>query len=314
MPEYFCDICNYTTSRTFNYNVHLASPKHKQLTGKGSAKRQLDVTTNNSKGARPLSPIQCDFKQTVTSNAKVYTNTDNVSSSKSATFKCDYCGRESGNSSNRSKHMRICKHKDAITAHKDAEEKIKQLEAKLNEKDTALNKEKADKEHLQEKYNEVKEQLKTGTTINMCYVQNNFLDAHNFEDLMEDPLTETEIKHIKDYGPASACFNLIMNRCITNVEEKKRPIHCIDSSRNKYLLKTENKWTVDNNGKAILKGSLPKIEDQCIKTQDELKNATNAEVVKNALTMQDLMELDQKGTSKIIKKLNNKVLLKNIKI
>jgi len=179
---------------------------------------------------------------------------------------------------------------------------------------------KREKDDIQKRHNDILESIVKGTagstttlnTVNMFYVQNNFTDAHNIEDLMEKPLTQPEIDHINKCGPLSGCLNLIKTRCVDNVEEKKRPFHCVDSARSKYMLKTEDKWTIDNHGKELLNKSLPKIEQQCILSEDERAIASYNDLVKNNKNMLELMKANKSGTSKVIRNLNDQVLLKNV--
>ena len=70
--------------------------------------------------------------------------------------------------------------------------------------------------------------------------------AKNYSDLMKHPLTNDEIEYINEYGLTSGCYKMIKDRCITNIKLEERPMHCVDPSRNKYILYEKiqsNLWT-----------------------------------------------------------------------
>ena len=143
--------------------------------------------------------------------------------------------------------------------------------------------------------------------INMFYVINRFKNAYNYEDLMEPPLTSKETKYITDNGALSGCCNLILNRCVNGIELENRPFHCVDSSRNKYLLHTKDDWSIDNKGEQILKGVYPKINKVF-----ELNNQIdNSNIDKTIANMGQILEMNKYGKKKIINVLTKKTLLKN---
>lgn len=317
--KYECDLCNFLTGRLFNYNSHLSSKKH---------------INNATKIAVFVAPKNENFERQIESSSP-------KNETRAGIIQCEYCKKEISAKRNLNRHYKVCKEKrkhDREKQKQDLENEkndlIKKLEEELSkekkeslkkeelcqQKEEELLKEKTSKEEIEEKYKEILEQIVKGkisngkviNNINMIYVQNNFKDAHNFEDLMNEPLTQDEIDNILKYGPMAGCLDLITTRCVDNIDAKKRPLHCVDSSRNKYLLKTDDKWKVDDHGKAILKKSFPKIRELYLLDADEIREASHKEILKFNENMMSLYEMEKKGHIKIIKVLNDKVLLKNI--
>ena len=76
--------------------------------------------------------------------------------------------------------------------------------------------------------------------VNMFYIINNYTEANNFEALMNPYLSPNETKYIQAKGVVSGGYQLLHDRCISGIDVDKRPFHCVDNSRNKYMLRTGN--------------------------------------------------------------------------
>ena len=195
-------------------------------------------------------------------------------------FMCEYCNNIYSTKSNKVKHLKICKERKREKANKNTEnilkekysllKKTEQMTKQFNEETKKL---KYEKEVISKQFNEETEKLKqeireiekeyldfmksvaknnissttinNNNTVNMYYIINNYTEAYNYEDLMKKPLTEEEIRYISEKGALAGCYNLIANRCINGVELERRPLHCVDTARNKYLLRKDDDWLVD---------------------------------------------------------------------
>nr|QBK88736.1 MAG: cholesterol-binding START domain containing protein [Mimivirus LCMiAC01] len=141
------------------------------------------------------------------------------------------------------------------------------------------------------------------------YIMRNYKDALNFEDVMKPALTADEIAYTRENGAASGCCKLILDRCITDIAIEKRPFHCTDLARKKYVLHTENDWKVDDKGEMILNKTYPKIRKLYQLDQDI--DSLNAKEF-NAYT-DDCEQVSQlyKNRKKIVNILARKTYLKN---
>lgn len=210
--SYICIKCKYSTNRLFNYNKHIASKKHK----------------GNQLKSSILDYLKKDDKHLKKDN--FHPKKDDLKSSKLDGLRCECCNRFIKHKSNYSRHYKLCK-----------ERRKKEQEILIDElkKEKELNEKQAEElEELKKKYNQMLEDVVKGrlkgkviNNININYVKTNFQDAYNFEDLMNVPLTEEEKTKILESGPTAGCLNLITSRCVDNIDDKKRPLHCVDTSR-----------------------------------------------------------------------------------
>ena len=143
-------------------------------------------------------------------------------------------------------------------------------------------------------------------SVNMYFVVDEYDEAFNYEDRMKRPITKKEKAGIIKYGGVQGCFDILFNRCIKGISVDKRPFHCVDASRSKYMLRTKNKWQVDRNAKMILEGIYPRVVQICVPKQ--MKDIS--ELPRYQAENKRMIELAN-GKNKILKKLNEVSLLKN---
>ena len=121
-------------------------------------------------------------------------------------------------------------------------------------------------------------------------------------------ISESERDELYKLGPNHGCLRYIKNRCIDGISVEKRPIHCVDSARNKYLLRQNNDWIIDDNGKLLIKEAYEKIKNVYLVKLNNM-DARNIEELNTK--MKQLLTIESKGKIKILGMLNNMVLLKN---
>ena len=231
-------------------------------------------------------------------------------------FICKYC-KNSFLSKHKSRHYSRCK----IKKQKEENNKdkiIKELQKKLEKKDEQIEKKinHIEKEMLDfMKTLSINNQTTNNTTninsnnkvnntnYNMYYIINNYKDAENIEDVLAPPLTQEELDYIEKNGSLLGSYNLIKGRCITDKEVSKRPVHCTDSSRKKYLLRYKNEWIIDAKADKLLTMTFNKMQDaydlECEDVNERIINT------------QQLIELDIDGRKKLNTQIGKDVLLKN---
>jgi len=96
--------------------------------------------------------------------------------------------------------------------------------------------------------------------------------------------------------------HILKSRCIDDID--KRPFHCLDTSRCKYMLRRKNEWNIDQNGETI-------ITMGCNKVKDAYDIEDISDIEKYGKNMQQLLELETKGKQQVLKELNKKTCLKN---
>ena len=145
--------------------------------------------------------------------------------------------------------------------------------------------------------------------VNMYYIINNYTEANNFETMMNLAVTDREESYIKGKGVVSGGYQLLHERCISGIDIDKRPFHCVDNSRNKYMLRTGNDWKVDHNGNKILSKTINKIRklyDTNITRKDSREDRDRK--LKN---INQLLNFEGKGKKRLLRQLNKVTLLKN---
>ena len=285
MLKYNCTICNFHTDNKYNYKKHKSTKKHKE---------------------------KCD---------------NNILNGKksSETHICEFCEKKLS----RKSHLKKCNEMKIKKLEQEKDEEIKKIQQE--NKELKKKEKKLKKEHieLEKEYNEFLKKtagnITNNNTLNMYYVINNFTDAHNFEDCINKPLTENEINKIIKLGPIEGCVELINTKCIKDIDLNKRPIHCLDASRNKFLVRSDDNWQVDLKGKNILKVSIPLLRARSLEsfafygipiTKEIFEDGTNLNNLKDVFLKTEIinkiLKLEQdNGHVQIIKKLINHSLLIN---
>ena len=159
---------------------------------------------------------------------------------------------------------------------------------------------------LQNKTNKPNKTINNIRSLNIYFIVNEYDEALNYEDRMRDPITKKERKGIIRYGGIQGCYNILYNRCIKDITLDKRPFHCVDESRSKYVLRTKDKWEIDKGAVEILEGIYPRVVQICApKKMKDISEWKRYNKENNRM-----IELS-KGKGKILKKLNEVSLLKN---
>ena len=223
---------------------------------------------------------------------------------------CKYCKKSISRKNNLKRHLKTCKEKVKT----ELEERL-QEEIKKNKKLKNMLKEKED---VETEYFKFMKQvaLKSSTNItyndnkqkNMYFIMNNYKSAYNFKELMDPEISAAETRSIKRKGPTNGSYYLLSKRCITDIDVENRPFHCVDNSRNKYLLYTENDWKIDPNADKIIQTAVDKVSslyETEITRQDTVKSRD-----RKLVNISKLIDLEKVGRKKILKELNKDTSIK----
>ena len=269
MVQYICEECNYLSNRKSNYEKHQISKRHKVAIEKSMSSEYAHMSAKNAH----------------TKDKRVYKK-----------IACEHCDKEFFNTTNLKRHKKSC-----IGL---SDEKDKLIEKLLQEKNDVEKKlDKAIKENAKIGY-ELACSEKKNVIMNANYILNVFTDAYNIEDLMDKELTNEEKQYLTEMGGLRGCNKFINDRCIENVSVEKRPFHCVDHSRDKFLTRSNNKWEVDMNAQKIL----DKVTD--VVTPIYPTDVTDlTQRTKNLKSITDLKSSDVNKA--LIKNIKGKTLLKN---
>ena len=340
-PKNICPNCGQNCSRRYHLNRHLSSrcPVLKASCNWGRKSGQKfqtyetpdsptssedeymsDEYSSDSEGTK----IVTDGTEIVTRGTKFVPPASN--------FDCKYCGKSLCNRKSLKRHFKTCKEKakDDIQQHEQNEKKkllqnLKLKESVLEAKEQEikeLRKIKEEKEKIEEEYFKFMKQvaLKGSTNItyndnkqkNMYFIMNNYKSAYDFKELMDPEISAAETRSIKRKGPTNGSYYLLSKRCITDIDVENRPFHCVDNSRNKYLLYTENDWKIDPNANKIIQTAVDKVSklyDTDITRQDTIKSRDH-----KLVNISKLIDLEKVGKKRILRELNKNTSIKPIAI
>ena len=109
--KYFCECCDYETSKIFNYNKHLMTAKHKRAT----TSRNLEITGNKKVVENSFDNhcSICNYSTTSNSDFNKHLTTEKhkkniIGESKEIKHICSQCSKEYMNYSGLWKHKKLC--------------------------------------------------------------------------------------------------------------------------------------------------------------------------------------------------------------
>lgn len=317
-PKFICPNCDKKYTRKFNLTRHLRSCGRDDMT-KSEMEQVLEQLnsseeyfSDSEREGYVYSDEEYNELSTLSKNESLLSKNERKLSKNESLgdwLNCEYCKKRISAKRNYNRHLKTCKEKIKYDMACVIEEQKKEIER--------LRQVKQEKEEIEKEYLDFmkKVALKGGNNItyndnqkNMFFIMNNYTDAHNYESLMNPEVSNNEQRKITGGSVLAGVYNFIKDRCITGVDADKRPFHCVDNSRNKYLLYTQNKWRVDNNGEEILDRAINKVRtvfDTDIKRSDSME--VRDKKLKNIGELLDL----EKDKKKLLRNINRLTLIKN---
>ena len=221
LQKFYCEQCDYSTSRKSSYTKHLSCKKHIQLSFP-------NVSKTFPKVAKSCKSVK-----------KIYV--------------CEYCNNEYSNRSGLWKHKKKCKNTKHVV---DNDENIK-LKLELAEKNIKLAKQEGKNEAYEKMINSGKIGV-TNNNYNNCNNTNNnislnvFLndyckDAINLEDFMKG--IKFKLKDIlKDGNYVEDCVSVKLLNDLNDIPVTQRPIHCTDKRRKNFVVKDKEEGWITEKG------------------------------------------------------------------
>ena len=294
--QFYCECCDYRTSRRNNFTKHLLTRKHLKSsngnTGNKSSTKNMcvEVTYNNGDNDNnfvKILPTQSSNKKSSKSSKKVAKG-----------YNCAWCNKYYKSRSGCYKHETKCKGR--IT-----EKKLSELEKKVQML------EKNQKENTVVTQNNI---INNNITIQLFLDENcgNAIPLDSFVKNLQ--ITMDDLIKTNQIGYANGLGQLIVKN-LQSLEFAKRPIHCSDPEKFKFYIKDDNEWKKDNG----------EIVGKAVETVRKGANSTVVEYVKNQnevpeKDMTQIMEIVQslnkippsvKEQNQILKKIGDSVVLDN---
>ena len=290
--NYFCEKCDYYTSRKSSYTSHLLTNKH--------------IINENpvSDNAIPIHKYyckECDYRTCKTSSYKEHlTTAKHIRASKSAiilsnncisSFNCDKCAKKYKDYSGLWRHKKKCSKNYQITneiiSTNDDEPSEKQLIMMLLKENAEFKKMIIDQQNLvTEQQTNMLELLKNGThnttnnnntnshnkTFNLQFFLNETCkDAMNIMDFVESiQLQLSDLEKVGEIGYVDGISNIIVKN-LKALDVTQRPLHCTDKKREVLYLKDEDKWEKQGEDNVKLRKVIHKVANKNINMISEYK-------------------------------------------
>jgi len=302
--NFFCEICDYKTSKKSSYDNHLSTDKHKR------------VTNGDKKGQKNAENM---LENSIPSNV----------------FICS-CGKQYHHRQGlwRHKNKNNCPENFSDNENKNEINKD-ELIMMLIKQNSELIKEQTDiKQMILEQQNVVLEIAKNGThntttthtnSHNKAFNLNFFLnetckDAMNIMDFVDSiKLQLSDLENVGKLGYVEGISNIIVKN-LKELDVTKRPVHCTDKKREVLYIKDEDKWEKEDEDKqkmhkAIRKVAcknqrlIPKFKEEhpdCGKYNSKFSDQYNKIIVES---MGGSGDNDYEKEEKIIQKISREVIV-----
>jgi len=292
--NYYCEKCDYTCSKVYNWKKHIETAKHSQET-----------------------------------NGHILETQSGKKWQKNGTMCCEKCNKEFKTRSGLWKHSKTCNFKDkteekeTITTSSEVNELKEIMKYLMKENSEMKNMMMAQNISTQ---NIMMDVIKTGThntthtnshnkTFNLNFFLNETCkDALNISDFVSSiKVSLTDLENTGRQGYIEGISSIILKH-LNNLEQYQRPIHCSDYKREIIYIKDNDKWEKEGEEKPLLTKAIKVIANENIKKIMEWKetnpDCTNSESKKNNLYLKivsnSMNGLDkEEGTKNITKIISN---------
>ena len=230
--KYYCEKCDYTTSRLSSYNKHLTTAKH------------LGKQKETEKLQKVAEKYNCDYCN------KIYHSRSSLWKHKQ---KCTYVEPDVKEDEKVKHTVEKVETIDDNLKNSEFTNMIKSLVQPLVDQNNKL------MESQQKLQSQLIEAVKEGKTINNINNVNNvnyninlFLndqckDAMNLTDFVDNIRCKLEdLEDVGRLGYVDGISKLFIEN-LSGMEVTKRPIHCTDLKRKSLYIKNNDEWTKDNN-------------------------------------------------------------------
>jgi len=291
--KYYCQKCDYSCSKKYNWEKHLLTAKHLNENGGDNL-----VATNGKKWHQEI-------------------------------FKCEFCDKEYQHRQNLWRHNKKCTKNDE-PSDKDLILQILKQNSELIKENSELRKEQTDiKELILEivkngTHNTTNNTTNTHTNShNKAFNLNFFLNetcknAMNITDFVDSiKLQLSDLMEVGELGYVDGISKIIVKN-LNSLDETVRPVHCTDKKRETMYIKDEGQWMKEDENKSRLKKAIIRVSNKNIKLlpqfrekYPEYKNASSKISDKYDKLVIEVMETDDDKKDKIIKNISKVTTIKD---
>jgi hypothetical protein len=237
--DFFCQICNYTTSRYSQYSRHLLTAKHKLL------------TNPNRKSSAANQQYNCLC-------GKSYKHYSSLCAHRK---KCEFADNSTCESITEVNSNLNPNENELIMELIKQNQDFKCLLVEQQKENQSLQKQ------LLEAVKDGSQTINNTTNNNQKFNLNFFLnttckDAMNMSEFIENISTEfKDIENIGKNGYVNGMTDMIISR-IRDLDVTKRPLHCVDLKRETMYIKDNDEWSKDTPDNQRLKNMITIVANQ----------------------------------------------------
>jgi len=290
--NYFCENCNYTTSRKSSINKHFSTAKHIN---------KVYMTTNNN---------------------------ENVAKSCTITHSCTICDKNFNDRAGLWRHKKKCNQPNNSTTDLNNEFVFdKEFVMTILKQNAELQNQMMEQQSQMMEvikngtHNTTNNTNSHNKTFNLQFFLNETCkDAMNITDFVNSiQLQLSDLENMGDVGFINGMSNIIIKN-LKGLEVHERPLHCTDIKREVLYVKDEDKWDKETDGnpkirnaiKHIAKKNTKQIFDfkdkypDCVKSHSKYSDKYNKLIIE---AMGGKGDDDQEKENKIIKKVAKEVVV-----
>jgi hypothetical protein len=231
--DFCCEICDYKTSRKYNFMIHIDSIKHK----------------NN-----------------------VFNNENNSNSAKiSKTYNCEICRKMFNDRAGLWRHKQKCQKTQPNQEASDKEIIMMLIKDNSELKNMLVEQQNIMMKVIENGTHNTTNNTTTHTNShNRAFNLNFFLNetcknAMNITDFVDSiKLQLTDLIDMGDKGYIEGISKIIVKN-LSALDETERPVHCTDKKRETIYIKDENEWAKEDDNKTKLKKAIKTVANKNIK-------------------------------------------------
>ena len=246
---FICKYCDYITSKQYNYNRHILTPKHIKI-------QSLSRQTSKNESQITLCNDVINKKTSI-----------NNTPDKNKQYKCS-CGNIYKYSQGLSKHKKLCNYQKTTIINNDNNGEIN-IQNTIDKDELIL--------QLLKQNSELLEIMKNGTntynnninshnkTFNLqVFLNETCKDAMNINDFVDSiKLQLSDFERMGEVGYAQGISDIITSN-LQALDITQRPVHCTDKKRETMYVKDQDQWTKEDDNKSKIKKMIKRIENKNI--------------------------------------------------
>ena len=268
--KFCCEICDYITSRKYNYEIHMDSIKHK--------------------------------------NNALTTNTPNSLVKVSKMYNCQNCVKQFNDRAGLWRHNKKCSQKHEENDSEDKNDNSKKddlidylIKENQEFKNLILELAKKDNSVINNNNNTNCHNINNNTFNLNMFLNEKCKDAINIDDFVSNiKMQMSDLENFGHMGYVEGVSRILIKN-LKELDTYSRPIHCSDLKREVLYIKDNNEWMRETDDKPVLKNVIKQVANKNIKQIQTWKNehpdCIHAESKKNDQYMNIVMNSMSGGTS-----------------